>query len=194
MKKQMKAIDLHGRMPARSALTIHGRFPHARYFKFNLYKFERNTFVAIPGAAFAGMTSSPIRGRPIRTRSGPTARSRTATSPCRFWPKTRQRTPRIDRRTRSTPARTHGRFRLASASTFPTRGMTAQQIEHLGREHDVAVLAALRGLGARGDAVIRRTRGHLRGQARRRNSALRPGSRQTIGSADGLGAAAVDCR
>ena len=35
-------------MHAASSLTIHGRYPNARYFKLNLFKFERNTFVAIP--------------------------------------------------------------------------------------------------------------------------------------------------
>jgi hypothetical protein len=41
---------------------IHGRFPHARYFKFNSYKFERNTFVAVPGAALAGYDIEPDPG------------------------------------------------------------------------------------------------------------------------------------
>ena len=49
-------------MPAGSALTIHGRFPCARYFKFNLYKFERSTFVAIPGASLAGYDIEPDPG------------------------------------------------------------------------------------------------------------------------------------
>src|SRR5713101_4569073 len=35
------------KMPPGTALTIRGRFPHARYFKFALYVFERNTFVAL---------------------------------------------------------------------------------------------------------------------------------------------------
>ena len=49
-------------MPAGSSLTIRGRFPYARYFKFNLYKFERNTFVAIPGASLAGYDIEPDPG------------------------------------------------------------------------------------------------------------------------------------
>jgi hypothetical protein len=49
-------------MPAGSALIIRGRFPHARYFKFNLYKFERHTFVAIPGASLAGNEIEPDPG------------------------------------------------------------------------------------------------------------------------------------
>jgi hypothetical protein len=49
-------------MPAGSSLTIRGRYPHARYFKFNLYKFERNTFVAIPDEALAGYDIEPDSG------------------------------------------------------------------------------------------------------------------------------------
>lgn len=43
-------------MPAGSSLTIRGRFPHARYFKFALYRFERNTFVALGGEDLAAFT------------------------------------------------------------------------------------------------------------------------------------------
>jgi hypothetical protein len=49
-------------MPAGSSVTIHGRFPYARYFKFNLYKFEQNTFVAVPGASLAGYDIEPDPG------------------------------------------------------------------------------------------------------------------------------------
>jgi hypothetical protein len=49
-------------MPAASSLTIRGRYPYARYFKFNLYKFERSTFVAIPGASLAGYDIEPDPG------------------------------------------------------------------------------------------------------------------------------------
>jgi hypothetical protein len=49
-------------MPAGSSLTIRGRFPRARYFKFNLYKFERRTFVAIPGESLAGNEIEPEPG------------------------------------------------------------------------------------------------------------------------------------
>jgi hypothetical protein len=49
-------------MPAGSALTIKGRFPHARYFKFNAYKFEHNTFVAIPGTSLPGAEIEPDPG------------------------------------------------------------------------------------------------------------------------------------
>jgi hypothetical protein len=34
-------------LPPGSTLTLHGTYPHTRYFEFALYKFERNTFVAI---------------------------------------------------------------------------------------------------------------------------------------------------
>jgi hypothetical protein len=49
-------------MPAGSSLTIRGRFPYARYFKFNLYKFERNTFVAVAGGSLAGYDIEPDPG------------------------------------------------------------------------------------------------------------------------------------
>ncbi len=49
-------------LPAGSALTIHGRFPYARYFKFNFYAFEHNTFVAMSGAALAGYDIEPDPG------------------------------------------------------------------------------------------------------------------------------------
>jgi len=49
-------------MPAGSALTMHGRFPYARYFKLSLYKFERNTFVTIAGASLPGYEIEPDAG------------------------------------------------------------------------------------------------------------------------------------
>jgi hypothetical protein len=49
-------------MPAGSSLTILGRFPHSRYFKFNFYKFEWSTFVEVPGAALAGYDIEPDPG------------------------------------------------------------------------------------------------------------------------------------
>jgi hypothetical protein len=55
-------------MPAGSSLTIRGRFPYARYFKFSLYQFERNTFVAVPGGSLAGydIEPDPGSGNPFR--------------------------------------------------------------------------------------------------------------------------------
>src|SRR6266508_6414191 len=49
-------------MPAGSSLTIRGRFPYARYFKFNAYKFEHNTFVAIAGSSLRGYDIEPDPG------------------------------------------------------------------------------------------------------------------------------------
>src|SRR5215831_12288134 len=49
-------------LPVGSLLTIHGRFPYARYFKFNFYGFEHNTFVALAGAALAGDEIEPDPG------------------------------------------------------------------------------------------------------------------------------------
>jgi hypothetical protein len=49
-------------MPAGSSLTIHGRFPYARYFKFNLYEFAHNTFVAIAGTSLPGYDIEPDPG------------------------------------------------------------------------------------------------------------------------------------
>jgi hypothetical protein len=41
-------------MPTGSSITVHGTFPHARYFNVSLYKFERNTFVAVGGESLDG--------------------------------------------------------------------------------------------------------------------------------------------
>jgi hypothetical protein len=49
-------------IPAGSFLTVKGRFPYARYFKFNLYKFEHNTFVAVSGASLPGYDIEPDPG------------------------------------------------------------------------------------------------------------------------------------
>jgi hypothetical protein len=49
-------------MPAGSSLTIRGRFPFARYFKFSLYQFERQTFVAVAGGSLAGYDIEPDAG------------------------------------------------------------------------------------------------------------------------------------
>jgi hypothetical protein len=49
-------------MPPGTTLTIRGRFPHARYFKFALYRFEQNTFVALGGEDLAGWDIEPDPG------------------------------------------------------------------------------------------------------------------------------------
>jgi len=47
------------KMPPETDLTIRGRFPHARYFKLALYRFERNTFVALGGEDLAAWDIEP---------------------------------------------------------------------------------------------------------------------------------------
>jgi hypothetical protein len=68
-------------LPAGSALTIHGRFPYARYFKFNFYAFEHNTFVAMAGAALAGadIEPDPGSGNPFRIGADRQVKNRTFT-------------------------------------------------------------------------------------------------------------------
>jgi hypothetical protein len=48
-------------MPAGTTLTVRGRFPHARHVKIALYRFERNTFVALDGEDLAGWDIEPDR-------------------------------------------------------------------------------------------------------------------------------------
>ncbi len=48
-------------MPAGSTMTLRAAYPHARYFQFQLYRAERNTFVAI-GESFAGHEIEPDSG------------------------------------------------------------------------------------------------------------------------------------
>lgn len=50
------------KMPPGTRLTLRGRFPHARYFKLALYRFERNTFVALDGEDLAGWDIAPDPG------------------------------------------------------------------------------------------------------------------------------------
>jgi hypothetical protein len=49
-------------MRAGCSLTIRGRFPYARYFKFSLYEFERQTFLAVAGGSLAGYDIEPDSG------------------------------------------------------------------------------------------------------------------------------------
>jgi hypothetical protein len=46
-------------MPPGSSLTVRGKFPHARYFKIALYRFERNTFIALGGEDIAAYDIEP---------------------------------------------------------------------------------------------------------------------------------------
>lgn len=48
-------------MPPGSSMTLRGRFPQARFFQFALYKFERDTFVAI-GESLRGPEFEPDPG------------------------------------------------------------------------------------------------------------------------------------
>ncbi len=48
-------------MPAGSSLTLRGKFPYARFFQFELYRFERNTFVAF-GQSLSGTEIEPDAG------------------------------------------------------------------------------------------------------------------------------------
>jgi hypothetical protein len=49
-------------MPAGSSITVHTKFPHARYFNASLYKFEHNTFVALGGESLDGWDIEPDPG------------------------------------------------------------------------------------------------------------------------------------
>ncbi len=49
-------------IPAGADLTVRGRFPHVRYFKFSIYVFERNTFVAETGGSIPGINIEPDPG------------------------------------------------------------------------------------------------------------------------------------
>jgi hypothetical protein len=51
----------HFVIPAGSSLTFHFKYPHARYFQFALYRWERNTFVST-GEAIAGPHIEPDAG------------------------------------------------------------------------------------------------------------------------------------
>lgn len=68
-------------MPAGSSLTIRGKFPHARYFKLAMYRFERNTFVALSGEDIAGFDIEPDEGssNPYKVGSDRTVKNRSYT-------------------------------------------------------------------------------------------------------------------
>lgn len=50
------------KLPPGTQLTLHGQFPHARYFKIALYRFEHNTFIALGGEDLAGWDIVPDLG------------------------------------------------------------------------------------------------------------------------------------
>jgi hypothetical protein len=45
-----------------ASITVHGKFPHARYFNASLYKFERNTFVSVGDESLDGWDIEPNPG------------------------------------------------------------------------------------------------------------------------------------
>ena len=68
-------------IPAGTDLTVRGRFPHVRYFKFSIYVFERNTFVAETGGSIAGINIEPDPGstNPYRVGADRDAKQRNFT-------------------------------------------------------------------------------------------------------------------
>jgi hypothetical protein len=68
-------------MPAGSSLTIRGKFPHARYFKLAMYRFERNTFVALGGEDLAAYDIEPDPGsaNPYKVGADRTVKNRNYT-------------------------------------------------------------------------------------------------------------------
>ena len=68
-------------MPPGTRLTMHGQFPHARYFKIALYRFERNTFIALGGEDLAGwdIEPDPGSGNPYRVGSDRSVKRRNYT-------------------------------------------------------------------------------------------------------------------
>ncbi|HWU36640.1 MAG TPA: hypothetical protein VN203_03275, partial [Candidatus Acidoferrum sp.] len=68
-------------MPPGTDLVIRGRYPHARYFKLALYRFEMNTFVALGGEDLAGWDIEPETGsgNPYRVGADRTVKKRNYT-------------------------------------------------------------------------------------------------------------------
>jgi hypothetical protein len=68
-------------LPAGSALTIRGRFPYVRYFKFSVYAFEHHTFVAEAGGSLPGYDIEPDPGsvNPYRVGADRLAKDRNFT-------------------------------------------------------------------------------------------------------------------
>jgi len=68
-------------IPAGSELTVHGRFPHVRFFNFSIYLFERNTFVNATGGSIDGYDMEPDPGstNPYRVGADRNAASRNFT-------------------------------------------------------------------------------------------------------------------
>ena len=92
-------------MPAGSSLTLNYTYPHARYFQFALYKWERNTFVST-GEALAGKAIEPDPGSSNPFVVGADRLAEHATSPSASWLRTLLPMPSNECRIRSTPGRT----------------------------------------------------------------------------------------
>jgi len=68
-------------IPAGATLTVRGRFPHARFFNFSVYLFERNTFVNAAGGSIDGYDLEPDPGstNPYRVGADRQAKNRNFT-------------------------------------------------------------------------------------------------------------------
>src|SRR5882724_6301464 len=68
-------------VPAGATLTVRGRFPHARFFNFSVYIFERNTFVNAEGGSLDGYDLEPDAGstNPYRVGADRQAKERNFT-------------------------------------------------------------------------------------------------------------------
>jgi hypothetical protein len=68
-------------IPAGAELTVHGWFPHVRFFNFSIYLFERNTFVGASGGSIDGYEIEPEPGstNPYRVGADRNAKDRNFT-------------------------------------------------------------------------------------------------------------------
>jgi hypothetical protein len=165
-------------MPAGSFLTLRGRFPYARYFKFNAYRFEHNTFVAIAGSSLPGydIEPDPGSGNPFKVGADRLIKNR------------------------------HWTIHVLAEDPPQNPADHPRNTVYVGRDEKM-ILAGFRiyvsdksydgagwGPGAGGWAFVRRARRHLRGQARGRDPALGRAGRTAVRAAHGFSAAAPDRR
>jgi hypothetical protein len=162
------------KMPPGTDLTIRGRFPHARYFKFALYVFERNTFVALREGSLASYDIEPDAGsgNPYITGADRDIKNRNYT---------------IHVLTEDAPQNSSNR---AKNTVYAGKQATEIQV-------GLSDLCVRRGLRRRGDRASRfslfgRAALHLRGDACRRNSLDVGGSREAILAPARFGASAVE--
>ena len=68
-------------LPAGAELTIKGWYPHARFFNFSIYLFEKSTFVNAPGGSIDGYDIEPDPGsiNPYRVGADRNAKDRNFT-------------------------------------------------------------------------------------------------------------------